>query len=273
MLILAVLLYVAGAYAIAAPDPWTLAVTRGSAGGVRAGVRAAADRYRTLSGPPADPVPDPQKTGPRSKGTPGPRTRPGSKGTGPDRGSAKTLWDRVRSTGRTGVRLLRAAVPGVRAVRPGYRKAAKKALKKRYGKAPAPVPATSVNAPDDQPTTKEETPMNIDVPTDGPAEYTGPSDIFEDNEILSQLSQAMVDAQQAFVDHTTGMVSKYEAANWATDSLTAAFSSLSEVGETGWAEALEVVPAIEEAAAGAVKLGETVAAEGAEGDTSAFVAG
>jgi hypothetical protein len=272
VLILAVLLYVAGAYAIAAPDPWTLAVTRGSAGGVRAGVRAAADRYRPLSGPSADPVPDPQKTGVRSKGTPVRRTRPGSKGTGPDRGSAKTLWDRVRSAGRTGVRLLRAAVPGVRAVRPGYRKAAKKALKKRYGKAPVPVPATSVNAPDDQPTAKEETPMNIDVPTDGPAEYIGPNDITEDNEILSMLSQALIDAQQAFIEHVSGMVSKYEAANWSTDPMTEVMSSLSEVGETGWTDALEVVPVIESAIESAIILGSSIETEGAKGDTTAFVA-
>lgn len=272
MLILAVLLYVAGAYAVAAPDPWTLAVTRGSAGGVRAGVRAAADRYRTLTGPPADPVPDPQKTGVRSKGAPVRRARPGSKGTGPDRGSAKTLWDRVRSAGRTGVRLLRATVPGVRAVRPGYRKAAKKALKKRYGNAPAPVPATPDNSPDNQPTTESEIPMEISVRTDGPAEYIGPNDITEDNEILSMLSQALIDAQQAFVDHVSGMVSKYEAANWSTDPMTEAVSSLSEVGDTGWTDALEVVPAIESAIEGAILLGSSIETEGAQGDTSAFVA-
>lgn len=272
MLILAVLLYVAGAYAIAAPDPWTLAVTRGSAGGVRAGVRAAADRYRTLSGPPADPVPDPQKTGPKAKGTPVRRARPGSKGTGPGRGSAKTLWDRVRSAGRTGVRLLRATVPGVRAVRPGYKKAAKKALKKRYGKATAPVPATSVNAPDNQPTTESETPVKIDVPTDGPSEYLSPSDILEDNDILAQLSGALVSAQEAFIGHTTGMVSKYEASGFATESLNAAFSSLSEVGETGWTDALEVVPVIGDAVDSTFHLSEAIESEGAEGDTSAFTA-
>lgn len=273
MLILAVLLYVAGAYAIAAPDPWTLAVTRGSAGGVRAGVRAAADRYRTLSGPPADPVPDPQKTGPKAKGTPVRKARPGSKGTGPDRGSAKTLWDRVRSAGRTGVRLLRAAVPGVRAVRPGYRKAAKRALKKRYGKAPAPVPATPVNAPDNQPTTKEEAPMNIDVSTDGPSEYSNFEAVTEDNEILQQLCEAMTAAQQAFIEHTAGMVSKYEAATWSTDSMNTVMASLSEVGDEGWADALELVPTIEAAVQFAAQLGEAITAEGAEGDTSAFVAG
>jgi hypothetical protein len=114
--------------------------------------------------------------------------------------------------------------------------------------------------------------MNIDVPTDGPAEYTGPNDITEDNEILSQLSLAMVDAQQAFVEHTSGMVSKYEAAPWATDALTSAMSSLSEVGDTGWTDALEVVPAIESAISSATTVGEAVDAEGAEGDTSAYAA-
>ena len=114
--------------------------------------------------------------------------------------------------------------------------------------------------------------MNIDVSTDGPSEYTGPSDITEDNEILSQLSLAMIDAQQAFVEHTHGMVSKYESAKWATDPMTSAMASLSEVGETGWTDALELVPAIEGAIASATTVSEAVDAEGAEGDTSAYAA-
>ena len=270
---MAVVLYVVGAYLLTAPDRRTYLATRGAAGAVRSAWSAGADRYRTLR-------PEEERTGPAEGSGPkktakktGPRKRPGSKGTGPDRGSAKTLGTRVRSAARAAVLSIRVAVAALKAVKAGFIAGAEKAYQKRYGSAPTVGDEFPEEPLLNQSTTQGDHPVNIDVDTDSAVgEYLDPTHISEDVEILSQLSTALIAAQEAFEQHVTGMVGKYEGCDFETDALTEAFSSLSEVGETGWAAALELVPSLEEAVEEASNVGAVADQAGAEGPVESFKA-
>jgi hypothetical protein len=270
VLILAVVLYVVGAYILTAPDRRTYLATRGAVGAVRSAWAAGADRYRTLR-------PDPEPSGPAEgsaqKKRTGPRKRPGSKGTGPTRESARTLGSRIWSGAKEAVRLMRSGVAAAGAVKEGFLKAADKAYEKRYGSAGTVGDEFPEEPLLNQSTTEGEQPVNIDVDTDSAvSEYLAPNNITDDVEILKQLSEALVAAQEAFEEHVNGMVGKYEGCDFSTDALNESFSALADVGETGWAAALELVPDFETAIDNAVHIGVEVATAGASGPAESFKA-
>jgi hypothetical protein len=276
VLILAIVLYVVAAYALTAPDRRTYLATRGSASAVRSAFAAGAERYRTLR-PPTEPSGPAEGSAPKKgpkKG--GPRKRPGSKGTGPTPQSTRTLAARVRSGAGLAIVLIRSAVAGLRAVRQGFVDGVERAYQKRYGKAETvgdQFPEEPLLNQDKQSTTEGEPEVNIDVDTDSAvSEYIEPGNITDDVEILKQLSEALVAAQEAFEQHVNGMVSKYEGCDFSTDALSESFSALSEVGETGWASALELIDGFEDAISEASAVGAVAAQAGAAGPVDSFKA-